>query len=282
MASQVPRQAVLDQQPSQAPGGARRRRALRSGRGPPAASACPGGAAVCGSSADIRAAEVSADAQCVLARVELGAHLLGAIEPAQRALVDRHLAACPRCRAELAGLAGLPTLLRRAGPFVSESGCVFLNPHKFALYGWSKVGRDEPAAQPIPSPLAPGRPGHGRPTSISTARSGAGLLSWSVATRSAQRRVQPAPANIWVTAVITIRVHCRPQGGAQQDHRPSQRLPGCRLCGCIWIGIPRSVWTEPGARGAGGSCAWDGGTDAYSADCKRLQQHDPAGARRAG
>jgi anti-sigma factor RsiW len=41
-------------------------------------------------------------------------YLLGAIEPAQRALVNRHLAACPDCRAELAGLAGLPALLRSA------------------------------------------------------------------------------------------------------------------------------------------------------------------------
>ena len=50
---------------------------------------------------------------CVQARQELGVYLLGAIEPTQRALVDRHLAACPQCRAELAGLAGLPSLLRK-------------------------------------------------------------------------------------------------------------------------------------------------------------------------
>ncbi len=59
------------------------------------------------------AADVNDGGQCALARQELGVYLLGAIEPAQRALVDRHLAACPRCRAELAGLAGLPSLLRR-------------------------------------------------------------------------------------------------------------------------------------------------------------------------
>ena len=53
------------------------------------------------------------DGQCPQARQELGVYLLGAIEPAQRALVDRHLTACPQCRAELAGLAGLPSLLRR-------------------------------------------------------------------------------------------------------------------------------------------------------------------------
>jgi predicted anti-sigma-YlaC factor YlaD len=51
--------------------------------------------------------------QCGQARQELGVYLLGAIEPAQRALVDCHLAECPQCRAELAGLAGLPSLLRR-------------------------------------------------------------------------------------------------------------------------------------------------------------------------
>jgi anti-sigma factor RsiW len=56
---------------------------------------------------------VNDDGQCTQARQELGVYLLGAIEPAQRALVERHLAACPRCRAELAGLAGLPSLLRR-------------------------------------------------------------------------------------------------------------------------------------------------------------------------
>jgi predicted anti-sigma-YlaC factor YlaD len=56
---------------------------------------------------------VNDDGQCAQARQELGVYLLGAIEPAQRALVDRHLAACPQCRAELAGLAGLPSLLRR-------------------------------------------------------------------------------------------------------------------------------------------------------------------------
>jgi predicted lipoprotein with Yx(FWY)xxD motif len=56
---------------------------------------------------------MNGDGQCAQARLELGVYVIGAIEPAQRALVDRHLAACPDCRAELAGLAGLPALLRR-------------------------------------------------------------------------------------------------------------------------------------------------------------------------
>jgi Putative zinc-finger len=51
--------------------------------------------------------------ECAQIRIELGVYLLGAIEPAERALVDEHLVSCARCRQELAGLAGLPGLLRK-------------------------------------------------------------------------------------------------------------------------------------------------------------------------
>jgi hypothetical protein len=51
--------------------------------------------------------------ECARIRTELGVHVIGAIEPADRARVDRHLASCPRCRDELAMLAGLPGLLHR-------------------------------------------------------------------------------------------------------------------------------------------------------------------------
>src|SRR5690348_14985697 len=50
---------------------------------------------------------------CADIRPLLGVYLTGAIAPADRAVVVRHLAACADCRAELAGLAGLPGLLRR-------------------------------------------------------------------------------------------------------------------------------------------------------------------------
>lgn len=51
------------------------------------------------------------DGRCVRTRQELGVYVLGAMEHAQRAQVDSHLAACSWCREELAGLAGLPALL---------------------------------------------------------------------------------------------------------------------------------------------------------------------------
>jgi hypothetical protein len=53
---------------------------------------------------------------CTEARLSLGVYVLGAIDPAERALVDAHLMTCEECRDELAGLAGLPALLARVNP----------------------------------------------------------------------------------------------------------------------------------------------------------------------
>ena len=51
--------------------------------------------------------------ECPEARVSLGVYVLGAIDPAERAQVEGHLATCRDCRDELAGLAALPALLAR-------------------------------------------------------------------------------------------------------------------------------------------------------------------------
>ncbi|HLJ99036.1 MAG TPA: zf-HC2 domain-containing protein [Streptosporangiaceae bacterium] len=54
--------------------------------------------------------------ECGEVRISLGVYVLGAIDPAERAVVDAHLATCRECRDELAGLASLPALLARVGP----------------------------------------------------------------------------------------------------------------------------------------------------------------------
>jgi predicted anti-sigma-YlaC factor YlaD len=54
---------------------------------------------------------MTGDGECTGIRHMLGVYLLGAIEPAERAAVDSHLARCRECREELAGLAALPALL---------------------------------------------------------------------------------------------------------------------------------------------------------------------------
>ncbi|HWG15924.1 MAG TPA: zf-HC2 domain-containing protein [Streptosporangiaceae bacterium] len=53
--------------------------------------------------------------ECADTRQALGVYVLGAIDPAERSLVDAHISGCPECRDELAGLAGLPALLSRVG-----------------------------------------------------------------------------------------------------------------------------------------------------------------------
>ena len=52
-------------------------------------------------------------ADCREIRHALGVYVVGAIDPAERAIVDAHLSHCRDCREELAGLAGLPALLGR-------------------------------------------------------------------------------------------------------------------------------------------------------------------------
>jgi hypothetical protein len=48
---------------------------------------------------------------CAQARISLGVYVLGALEPAERAAVDAHLATCEGCREELADLESLPAVL---------------------------------------------------------------------------------------------------------------------------------------------------------------------------
>jgi predicted anti-sigma-YlaC factor YlaD len=50
---------------------------------------------------------------CRELRQLLGVYVVGAIDPAERSLVDEHLGTCSACRDELAGLAGLPAMLSR-------------------------------------------------------------------------------------------------------------------------------------------------------------------------
>jgi anti-sigma factor RsiW len=45
--------------------------------------------------------------------MSLGVYLLGALEPAEQAEVEAHLAVCETCRAELAELAALPSMLEQ-------------------------------------------------------------------------------------------------------------------------------------------------------------------------
>lgn len=59
---------------------------------------------------------------------DLGAYLIGSLAPAERSAVERHLAGCPQCRAELAVLAPLPGLLGRISAEDVRSGALTPGP----------------------------------------------------------------------------------------------------------------------------------------------------------
>jgi predicted anti-sigma-YlaC factor YlaD len=164
---------------------------------------------------------VSSHESCGEVRQALAVYVLGAIEPAYRDVVDRHLPDCARCRDELAGLAALPALLRRVSP--QEASAL--------------VGEDTRTSRPdnLPSGLALrqllARAGRHRRrhllTSI-TAAAAAGLLAgagvalgWHAAHPSVQRpvagssqgwAVTPSVANPRSHVVATVKYAARPWG----------------------------------------------------------------------
>jgi anti-sigma factor RsiW len=53
---------------------------------------------------------------CPEASTDLGAYVLGALEPGERRRVEEHVSRCPACAAELAEFSALPALLDRVDP----------------------------------------------------------------------------------------------------------------------------------------------------------------------
>jgi anti-sigma factor RsiW len=102
---------------------------------------------------------------CGEIRYALGVYVLGAIDPAERTVVDRHLATCPACRDERADLAGLPALLGRLTLAEVESLDAGDVPAGQAPPGQASAGqpwgaqpagetpaRQRPAAEPLAEP----------------------------------------------------------------------------------------------------------------------------------
>ena len=126
-------------------------------------------------------------------REALAVYVLGAIEPADRDAVDRHLPGCADCRDELAGLAGLPALLRRVS--VAEATALTIG-------GTVRPG-NRPSAPVLPSLLARSsrqRRRHVRTRVAAAAAAGlvagAGVIAgWQAAQPTARQAIGPAP--VW-------------------------------------------------------------------------------------
>src|ERR1700722_14352079 len=110
---------------------------------------------------------MTGSADCRDIRHALGVYVLGAIDPAERSKVDAHLSTCPECREELAGLAGLPALLRRI-PVGEAQQLADGDPD--GLPGCGLAGPEVPSAEMLDSLL-------GRTTQVRQARRWRGLAA---------------------------------------------------------------------------------------------------------
>jgi hypothetical protein len=136
---------------------------------------------------------------CREIRQMLGVYVVGAIDPAERSVVDAHLETCPDCREELSSLAGLPVLLGRVPLADAE---------RLAEGGYGVPDMDEPSADLLNSLLGrvAARRRHRRWRSVLTlaaavaiaAGGAAGVVSalQPAAPRSAAEAVQASGAGI--------------------------------------------------------------------------------------
>jgi anti-sigma factor RsiW len=148
---------------------------------------------------------VSSHGSCGDVRQALAVYVLGAIEPADRDLVERHLADCSACRDELSGLAGLPALLRRVSP--QEASALVAD-------DTSRSRADDlPSGPALRHLLGQARRHRRRYLRMSVALAAAGLVAGAgaiaglhAAHPSAQRAVaSPAPG--WAVAQSTANPH---------------------------------------------------------------------------
>ena len=153
---------------------------------------------------------------CAETRLSLGVYVLGAIDPAERALVDAHLATCRDCRDELAGLAGLPALLARVS-----------NEEAFAL------AADEPFdGESMVAEL----PGHGEPPRELLAT----VLDLTAA-RQRRRRWWNASLSVAAALIIAAGVF----GGLRLGASPAQSPSG------VSVGPASGPWETVMGRSAG-------------------------------
>jgi anti-sigma factor RsiW len=90
---------------------------------------------------------------CLHVRQALGVYVVGAIDPAERSMVDMHLAGCPDCREELAGLAGLPALLGRI-PLDEAAQLAGFSPERAMPAGHPDAGQPPELLTPLLAKMA--------------------------------------------------------------------------------------------------------------------------------
>ena len=153
--------------------------------------------------------------QCAQIRPELGVYVLGAIAPADRAVVKRHLVSCPRCREEVAELAGLPAQLRKVPVADAMQLSGERQPdHSASAEGYDAATGVSAAVRYTPKPwgtelkasvsdIRPGTPCQIWATTVSGQQAAAG--GWTV-TRSDPRAWYPASVPFPAASLASFRI----------------------------------------------------------------------------
>jgi anti-sigma factor RsiW len=191
---------------------------------------------------------------CPDAATDLGAYVLGALEPAERRRVDEHLRRCPACVAELAELSPLPALLDRVGPGYRGPTAVTPSPDLFA--------RMAAAAEPAPRRRA-------RTLALVAAAVlavlgvGAGVTVW--ATGSGEQSVTASAGTVRATVAVTA-----VDDGSALDVTVAGMRPGetCTLVAVDSAGArhPAGAWPASAA----GDGVWRGWADVQPGDLTQV------------
>ena len=164
---------------------------------------------------------------CAEARLSLGVYVLGAIDPAERALVDHHLTTCRDCRDELAGLAGLPALLAR----VSTAEAIALAATDSPFAGGPSLHGQFPGGQfandQFPSEQFP---------AVEPPRELLATVLDLTAARRRGRRLREAGLAVAAALIIAAGVF----GGLRLGSSPAQPAPVAE--GGLWAGNPTGPW----------------------------------------
>lgn len=159
---------------------------------------------------------------CAEARLSLGVYVLGAIDPAERALVDSHLATCRDCRDELAGLAGLPALLARVS--TGEAIALAATDGPFGGVPFSSV------------PFGGGPFAGAASEAVDPPRELLATVIDLTAARRRRRRWRDASLAVAAALIIAVGVF----GGLRLGSGPAQ--PSSVAAGPLWVGNATGPW----------------------------------------
>lgn len=194
--------------------------------------------------------------ECGEARISLGVYVLGAIDPAERALVDAHLVTCRDCRDELAGLAGLPALLARVSAeeaiALAEDGLAEQPALSLAAAGAPDADADARDDDSGRKPPRPGADATEQPQGTRGGYSpeGTSELLGTVLDLTAARRRRRNWRNVGLSAAAAVIIAAAAFAGAHQAASPSNTSTASQS-GSLYYGNPVGSWKTDQGETAG-------------------------------